>query len=270
MISPANANTLLQIPTGWLACATTLVTVIVACSLHAIVQRVVKHEKLSPHNAVTGVVLTVIGTLYAVILGFVVVVVWQGYTTASDVVSSEANALAKVYRLARGVPEPARSTIRRNISDYAQTVLTKEWPRMASTGESDRQAGAIAQGIANEVVNLEPATNAQTNLQAAMLAALGQFLDDRRSRLTYLRPRIPGILWGVLIFGGVVLLALTFLIGLESRAVQLVMTGALAAMIAISIVTVFDLQSPLEGANHVNPTAWEIFAGAGPAISTPP
>lgn len=88
-----------------------------------------------------------------------------------------------------------------------------------------------------------------------------QFLDDRRSRLTYLRPRIPGILWGVLIFGGAILLALTFLIGLESRLVQLIMTGALAAMIAISIVTIFDLESPLEGANHVNPTAWEIFAG---------
>ena len=263
------AGALLQIPAGWLACVTTLITVLVACSAHAIVQRIVNHERLSPHNAVTGVVLTVIGTLYAVILGFVVVVVWQGYTMASDVVSSEANALAKVYRLARGVPEPARSTIRRHISDYAQAVLMKEWPLMASTGESDRQTGAIAQEVANEVVNLKPTTNAQTNLQAAMLAALGQFLDDRRSRLTYLHPRIPGILWGVLIFGGVILLALTFLIGLESRLVQLIMTGALASMIAISIVTVFDLESPLEGANHINPTAWEIFAGASPVINAP-
>jgi len=254
-------NTLLQIPTGLLACVTTLVTVLIACSLHAIVQRTVKHEILLPHNAVTGVILTVIGTLYAVILGFVVVVVWQGYTSASDVVSSEANALAKVYRLARGIPEPAGNAIRRHITAYAQAVLTDEWPRMVRTGESDRQTGAIAQLIANEVVNLKPTTNAQTNLQAAMLAAIGQFLDDRRSRLTYLHPRVPEILWGVLIFGGVVLLVLTFLIGLESRLLQLIMTGALASMIAISIVTVFDLESPLEGANHVNPTAWEIFAG---------
>jgi hypothetical protein len=257
-----NVNTLLQVPPGWLACVATLATVLVACSLHAIVQRIVKHETLSPHNEVAGVILTVIGTLYAVILGFVVVVVWQGYTTASDVAASEANALAKVYRLARGVSEPAGNTIRRHISDYAQAVLTKEWPRMVTTGESDRQTGAIAREIANEVVNLKPTTDAQTNLQAAMLAAVGQFLDDRRSRLTYLRPRIPGILWGVLIFGGVVLLAITFLIGLENRLVQLMMTGALAAMIAISLVTIFDLESPLEGANHVNPTAWEIFAGS--------
>jgi hypothetical protein len=38
-------------------------------------------------------------------------------------------------------------------------------------------------------------------------------------------------------------------------------------MIAISIVTIFDLESPLEGANHVNPTACEIFAR--PVKSTP-
>jgi hypothetical protein len=262
-----SVNALLQVPAGWLACGATLATVLVACSLHAVVQRTVKHETLAPHNEVAGVILTVMGTLYAVILGFVVVVVWQGFTTASDVVGSEANALAKVYRLARGVSEPAGSTIRRHISVYAQAVLTKEWPRMVSTGESDRGTGAIAREIANEVVGLKPKTPAQTNLQAAMLAALGQFLDDRRSRLTYLQPRIPSILWGVLIFGGVVLLATTFLIGVENRLVQLIMTGALAAMIAISLVTIFDLESPLQGANHVNPTAWEIFAG--PVNGTP-
>jgi Protein of unknown function (DUF4239) len=261
-----NVNALLQVPAGWLACAATFATVLVACSVHAIVQRIVNHETPAPHNEVAGVILTVMGTLYAVILGFVVVVVWQNYTTASDVVGSEANALAKVYRLARGV-EPAGSTIRRHISDYAQAVLTKEWPRMVSTGESDRQTGTIARSIANEVVDLKPTSSPQTNLQAAMLAAVGQFLDDRRSRLTYLRPRIPGILWGVLIFGGMVLLATTFLIGLENRLVQLIMTGALAAMIAVSLVTIFDLELPLEGANHVNPTAWEIFAG--PVNSTP-
>jgi hypothetical protein len=256
-----NVNALLQVPTGWLACITALVAVLVACSLHAVVERTVEQETLSRHNAVTGVILGLIGTLYAVILGFVVVVVWQGYTTASDVVSSEANAVAKVYRLARGVAQPAGRTIRLHISDYAQTVLTKEWPRMASAGQADHQAGVIAREIANEVVNLKPTTPAQSNLQAAMLAAVGQFLDDRRSRLTYLQPRVPGILWGVLIFGGALLLALSFLIGLENRVVQLIMTGALAAMIAITIVTIFDLESPLEGANHVNPTAWVLFAG---------
>ena len=65
--------------------------------------------------------------------------------------------------------------------------------------------------------------------------------------MAYLQPRIPGILWGVLLFGGTALLGTTFLIGLENRLVQLIMTGALAAMIAISLVTVFDLKSPLEG-----------------------
>ncbi len=56
------------------------------------------------------------------------------------------------------------------------------------------------------------------------------------------------------------LIAITFLVGLENRVLQLVMTGALTAMITISLVTIFDLESPLEGASHVHPTAWELFA----------
>lgn len=255
-----SVNFLEQLPSAWLACGGTLVTVVVACSLHALVQRTFKHETLEPHNEVAGVILTAVGTLYSVILGFVVVVVWQSFTTASDIASREANALAYVYRLARGLPEPARGTIRRHVGDYAQAVLTREWPRMIGGGKSDRQTGLIARQIANEVVNLQPKTAAESNVHAAMLTALGEFLDDRRNRLTYLDSLIPGIMWGVLLFGGTILLTLTFMIGLENRVVQLMMTGALAAMIALSLVTIFELDSPLHGATHVEPTAWHIFA----------
>ena len=249
-----------QLPGAWLAVAGTIVTVLIACSLHALVQRLFTHEMLRRHNEVAGVLLTVVGTLYSVILGFVVVVVWQGFTTASDVASQEANAAAYIYRLARGLPAPAGTAIRRGVSAYAQSVLYKEWPRMISGGQSDPATGSLARHIANEVVSFDPKTPGQADLHAAMLAALGDFVNDRRQRLTYLQSRIPGILWGVLMFGGFVLLALTFLIGLENRVVQLIMTGALAAMIGLSLVTIFELDSPLEGSTHVDPTAWHLFA----------
>jgi hypothetical protein len=249
-----------QFPGAWLAIGGTIVTVLIACSLHALVQRLFPHEMLRRHNEVAGVLLTVVGTLYSVILGFVVVVVWQGFTTASDVASQEANAAAYVYRLARGLPPPAGTAIRRAVTDYAQSVLTKEWPRMISGGKSDPATGILARRLANEVVSYNPKTAGQSDLHVAMLGAIGEFVNDRRQRLTYLDSRIPGILWGVLVFGGFVLLALAFMIGLENRVVQLIMTGALAAMIGLSLVTIFELDSPLEGSTHVEPTAWHLFA----------
>jgi hypothetical protein len=250
-----------QIPAASLAILGTLVTVLIVCSLHALVQHVFKHETLAPHNEVAGVILTVVGTLYAVILGFVVVVVWQNFTTASGVCGNEANALAYVYRLGRGLPQPAHDTIRHDIVRYAQSVLTVEWPRMVAGGKSNRATGDLARQIGKEVVNFRPATPAEINLQAAMLSALGEFLNDRRTRLTYLESSIPRILWGVLVFGAIALLGITFLIGLQNRPVQLIMTAVLSAMIALSLVTIFELDSPLEGATHIEPVAWEIFAG---------
>lgn len=261
-----NAAALEQIPAAWLAILGTLAAVLVACSLHALVQRVFKHETLAPHNEVAGVILGVVGTLYAVILGFVVVVAWQSFTTASDVCGKEANALAYVFRLARGLPQPAHDTIRHNIVRYAQEVLTIEWPRMVAGGKSDRATGDLARQIAKEVVSFQPATPAQTNLQAAMFSALGEFLNDRRSRLTYLESSIPQILWGVLVFGAIALMGITFLIGLQNRPVQLLMTAALSAMIALSLVTIFELDSPLEGATHIEPIAWQIFAGQSATV----
>jgi hypothetical protein len=240
----------------------TLGTILVACGLHAIVQQRFGHELLKPHNEVAGVILTVVGTLYSVILGFVVIVVWQGFTTASDIGDHEADGLAYVYRVAAGFPEPQRDSLRQLVRDYTRSILIKEWPRMTSGGKSDPDTALVAQHISDELVAFKPANAAQANLHAAALAALASFLSDRRDRLTYLESRIPTILWVVLLFGGVLMLGLTFLIGLSNRLVQLSMTGALAGMIAISLITIFELDSPLEGDTHVQPVAWELFAAS--------
>jgi len=248
-----------QLPTLLVFVAGTLLAAAAATGLHALILPRLPHDLLEQHNPVSGVIMTVIGTLYAVVLGFAVVVVWQQFNTAADLSNSEADALADVYRLSSGLPEPKRGKIRLTIRAYADSVLYREWPEMNHEGRSDPHTQQLALAVAHEVDGIQPATPAATNLQAAALSALVIFLDSRRDRLTYLDSRIPAVLWYALIAGGLTTLGFTFLFGLRSTRLQLLMTAGLAGMIAMSLIAINELDSPLEGDTHVQPTAWQLF-----------
>jgi len=96
-----------------------------------LVRRLISHDRLTPHNEVSGFVYAVIGVIYAVILGFVVVSVWEQFRDAESNARQEADAAKNLYRLAEGLPQPSRQAIQPAVIDYAGAVVDDEWPAMA-------------------------------------------------------------------------------------------------------------------------------------------
>ena len=58
------------------------------------VRRLINVEVLERHNEVAGFIYAVIGVVYAVLLGFAAVTVWEGYDKAQAAVEREADDLA--------------------------------------------------------------------------------------------------------------------------------------------------------------------------------
>src|SRR5829696_6386939 len=73
------------------------VPVLVAVVGLVLVQRLVPPDRREEQNDVAGFIFAVLGVAYAVLLAFVVIVVWQDYKTAQTNVESEAYQLAGVY-----------------------------------------------------------------------------------------------------------------------------------------------------------------------------
>ena len=59
---------------------------------------------LKANNEVAGNYLQTLGTIYAVLLAFVVFVVWQQHNETRSAVESEANELSDFYRTIRALP----------------------------------------------------------------------------------------------------------------------------------------------------------------------
>ena len=79
-----------------------------AVVLFVVMDRVWPWDKRHQHNDVTGWQLGILGTTYAVILGFMLYAVWTEFDTATQNVEMEANSLTNLYRLADGLPDASR------------------------------------------------------------------------------------------------------------------------------------------------------------------
>jgi hypothetical protein len=68
---------------------------------------------------------------------------------------------------------------------------------------------------------------------------------------------LPVILWVVLIGGGIVVVSFTYLFGLDSTVIHLLMVAALALIISLVLFTVAALNFPFKGDITFSPDAME-------------
>ncbi len=117
-----------------------VVAISVALSLAGLfaVRRSIELSLLQDHHDVAGFFIGVLGVIYAVLLAFVVIVVWEDYLDASQNSDAEANQLVDLYWLAEGFDDAERDRIQLASRAYGQDVIENEWDSMADGNADSR------------------------------------------------------------------------------------------------------------------------------------
>jgi hypothetical protein len=244
---------MMHISTGLFVVA---LAILIAVGGLVLVQRLVPTDRRKQHNDVAGFIYAVLGVAYAVLLGLVLIAVWQKWDAAETVAADEANELAGIFYYAHALPQPEGRHIQELVRSYARVVVEEEWPAMAQ-GKSSPKAWDTLDELRGTILGLEPTTGAQQARYTEMLAQLHDLGNARRERLLAAEQGLPPILWVVLILGGVITVFFTYLFGLENTLVHLIMVGSLALVISMSLFTVAALDYPFKGDIHIHPSAYE-------------
>ena len=231
-----------------------------------LVHRLVPAVSRQRSNDVAGFIYAALGVIYAVLLALVVIAVWEEYQAANETVEQEANATAEIFWLGNRLPEPEGAHIQELARSYAEEVVHREWPLM-QRGEqpSLEQGGGVPSGwtiiddIRASLQDYEPHSQAETQLYAKGLDQVEALNDARRMRLVAAEEGVPGVLWSVLIFGGVAAVGFTYLFGLESTWAHRLMVVTLAAVIGLVLFTVGALGHPFEGGARVGTGAFNLI-----------
>ncbi|MBV8116613.1 MAG: DUF4239 domain-containing protein [Candidatus Eremiobacteraeota bacterium] len=219
-----------------------------------IIERIAPREIRIEHNDLAGFILAVIGVIYAVLLAFVTIGVWERFQQAEARTYDEAGMLAVIYRDADSFPQ--RREIRDQVRAYTEAVVSDEWPRMRR-GEDSVDADRSLERVDRLVRNLRVTSQSQQDVHDQMLAALNTAQIDRNSRLSEDSTGINGIMWVVLVAGAVITVAFTYLFGFRRNVMQLLMTGALGLLIGLVLFLAVALNYPYRGSITVPPHAFE-------------
>ena len=107
-----------------------------------LVQRVVPIELRKEHNDVAAFIYAVLGVAYAVLLGLMVIAVWDDWEAATVTADDEASQVAEVFWIAHRLPEPEGRHVQELARSYARVVVDEEWPLMEQ-GKASPVAWAI-------------------------------------------------------------------------------------------------------------------------------
>jgi Protein of unknown function (DUF4239) len=210
-------------------------------------------EIRSAHNDRAGFILAVIGVIYAVLLAFIAIGVWERFQGAESRSYDEAGSLATIYRDSQSFPhtEQLRATLRA----YLHAVIDDEWSRMRR-GENSHVADALLESADRDIRHLSVSSGGLQNIHAQMLAAMDTALADRQTRLSIDFIGINGILWVVLIWGAYLTVAFTYFFSFERTIMQQLMIGALSLMIGLVLFLVVAMDYPYRGGISVEPEAF--------------
>jgi uncharacterized membrane protein YedE/YeeE len=227
----------------------------VAVLLHALWQRRFSSESLRKHNDVAGFLFSAVGVIYAVVLGFVVVVVWEKYDSTVANVETEIAAVSDLYRTVSGLSGPTRVEVRKELSEYTNQIIHVEWPLMATRTQVSKDL-ALIETLAHQIDTYVPKNQGEANAQQEAMTQLNRLLDARRLRLIQSAPSVPLVLWFALIAGALAMLSFAFLFGVENRRAQLVMTAILAGLIAVLFIVISEFDEPFDGSVSISVDGW--------------
>jgi hypothetical protein len=236
----------------------TIVLAVVAVSLLFTValNKLWPWEKRRVHNDLIGWQISVLGTTYAVILGFMLYTVWTNYGTADLNTDSEANALLNIFRLSAGLPDAQHVQLQNLARAYADTVVNHDWPEMANEQIPDGSR-VINANMWKVLMSVKDASPSEITAEDHALSELAALNEHRHMRLLESAATLPIMLWCVLIIGGVVTMASTSMFGSPNFGLHALQVFAFSLLISLALVTIADINRPFQGSVHVSSFAFE-------------
>lgn len=230
------------------------VPTLVAMLSPVLVRRCIRLDRLKGNNEVAGFTFATVGVLYAVLLAFAVIIVWEKFSDAENAVAQEAGAAATLYRLADGIGGVPGTAFRDGLTRYITMALAEDWPAMERSGSSRATTRALDAAYA-ALLTFTPDEGRGTVLLAGALNQLDHLTEARRQRLVMARGAVPGVLWFVLFGGAVLTIGFTLFFGAESLRVQAMTTGILTFLIFSGLLVIVAIDHPFSGPVRVHPEA---------------
>jgi hypothetical protein len=240
----------------WLAPIIVVVVVVVAVAAKLLVRRRAPEGGWFTDLPRSAGSLSVIGTMFAVMLAFVILFSLQSYQRAREGASVEAVAVTELNAVATVFPSPTSDRLRGGLVCYGRAVINDEWPAMKN-GQSSALVESWVDKLHGEFAATAPHEARQEAAYAQWFDEIAQRRDGRRERLAEAAPFLPMPMWFALGIGATFTLA--YMVAQadkrEGLFIQALPIAFVAALVTAGLLVVVFLDHPYTGGNgSIKPT----------------
>ena len=218
---------------------------------HALVKRFLRTWLAESSGQTVAGITAMVMTMFALLLAFVVVNLYNSYDSAVNNVALEATSSSDLVRDSGNFPLPARGGIERAVAQYVVQVREHEFKTL-SEGHPDPRAQQLLDNLFHAVQSYEPKTNAQQAFYQAALDQLHAITDERENRIDAAETAIPDPLLYLIILLAVLTLATSLLINTHHDGLDVAVVVVLAVVVSAGLYTAVVLQYPFSGSIAVS------------------
>jgi hypothetical protein len=222
---------------------------------HRLVDVQVRHKD----TETVGLTYAIVAVVYAVLIAFIVVDVFETFARGDEIATAEANQLSNLVLDSAGLQPQMAETVRADLDKYIDIVIKSEWPSQQQGKLDDavfEPGWTVLAHLSARLAAFEPATMGQNVNKGAMLHAMNDLIKARRSRIIAAGEHLPAVVWQILLLAGFVAVAYTYLFGAHSFRIHMAITGLIAATIALVFVLIIALDYPFRGEVSVGDDAF--------------
>ena len=201
----------------------------------------------------------IIGVLYAVVLGYVLVNVYESYSTADAKVEDEASIVIDLLRDAEGLPPLDSLIFRKATLEYVDSVIDVEWPHMLKKKIYHPETFDKFANLFHIARTVKCDSDEQRLFLAAIIDKLNELSSTRRERVAVSASRLPDMLWAMIIGVGLVSYSICFIFPIENNRIRLSLICATAATMTFTTLLMFILDRPYNGSLGIQPDSLEMI-----------
>lgn len=215
-----------------------------------LIEKYVPHWVDAGNELLLSTAARITSAVYALLLGSVVVVLWQALGHAIAVTDKEATSLSLMTYQSMRMPEPTQGQMLQELGKYIQVVAKEEWPALRE-GKALVKGELILRSIFDHMKNFNPQNDTQKDTRDTIIRKLHQLIDYRKERMDAGRSVLTDPLRILLVMGFFIVSFFMSILSNNNQKVHQMSVLLLSGIVAFNLAIAINLDYPFSGSVSV-------------------
>jgi len=204
---------------------------------------------------------SIFSLVYAIVAGFVIMVLLENYNAINAHIWAEVNALQDLrdYLIyvdnQDGIVEEIKGTIKR----YAKSIIDTEWPEMIGSSKLDMDTSTEIYDIMKSINKIEVTNRSDAVALSKLIDTVGHITTHRTNRLASSSEKLPFLLVLFIILSSVLVVFIFTLLPIQDMFIKFLLNGINIFAVIFIYVIIWDLNHPFKGTWSVKNEPYQDF-----------